>query len=404
MGCLSSHEAHESQEAPVNSTGERLTVIVVHYNPQQFKRRAEVVNQCLQRLADTRQRIQNSSVSLNIIGVELIYGERSSEITMIDGVNLVQRYVPEKQVMWSKEQLVNLAIRSLRADEKYVAWIDSDVEFVDDSWVKMTIDKLSEEPLAFAQLWTTCDMLGRDGNKKKGMTFNSFTAQKEKGKSYISVSNRKVDDYWHPGFAWAATMEALKRTDYLIDKTLGSADRHMAMAFLERAAETVPENMDQTYRNQVMDWQQKVVDNKIALKVVPTHIKHHWHGKLKNRQYMRRWDLLTKHKFNPTKHLKWNKGTGLYDWDDDCPLDLLEEIMEYFGNRQEDSSDSSDSDSSHSHSSHSLHNEEGNDNIINVNECDEQGENDGDGGDDGGCSEHNDEGNNEIGNAMDFYG
>ena len=122
MGCLTSKEAdtqetQDTQEILVtNSTAERLSVIVVHYNPQQFKRRAELVNQCLQRLADTRHRLQNSTASLNIIGVELIYGERSSEIAMIDGVNLIQKYVPEKQVMWSKEQvggLANILLKSI---------------------------------------------------------------------------------------------------------------------------------------------------------------------------------------------------------------------------------------------------------------------------------------------------
>ena len=197
MGCcFSSHEknaggTHESHQSPVaDSTQERLTVIVVHYNPQQFKRRAELVNQCLSRLAETRKRLRDSSVGLNIIGVELIYGERSSEITLLDGVNLMQRYVPEKQVMWSKEQLVNLAIRNLPADEKFVAWIDSDVEFVNDppTWVAQTIEVLSKQPLAFAQLWTTCDMLGKDGTKKKGLTFSSFAAQKEKGKTHTKYT------------------------------------------------------------------------------------------------------------------------------------------------------------------------------------------------------------------------
>ena len=120
---------------------------------------------------------------------------------------------------------------------------------------------------------------------------------------------------------------------------------------------------------------------------------------------MGRWELLKKHRFSPSKHLKWNQGAGLYFWDDDCPLELLTEIMEYFGKRQEDSSDS-DSDSSSSDSSHhsSHHGEEGADGFG------DDGGGGFEGDADGFDGEYNDEGNDiesavdDIGNAMDFYG
>jgi hypothetical protein len=368
MGCKQSKSTTDYVEQPERSIVEStLNVIVVHYNPQRFKRRAALINECLQRLSDTRKRLQSSSeFRLNVVAVELIYENENdnpdvqfdsqdgiemthsipnkSEImkTVDHDVQIIRRTVESKQVMWSKEQLINIAIRSLPEDEKYVAWIDSDVSFTDDSWVSKAIMSLSKQPLAFGQLWSTCDMLGPDGEAQKGMTMTSFAQQKALGKTYVSCSNRQVDEYWHPGFAWVATMAALKKTGCLIDKTLGSADRHMAMAFLGRASETVPDNIHINYKSQVIEWQQRVVRHKIKLIVVPVHIKHHWHGSLRRRRYMERWDILARHRFDPDRHLTFNRKTDLYTWDHSCPEELLDAVNEYFESRQEDSLDDED--------------------------------------------------------------
>jgi len=301
------------------------------------------VNECLQRLSETKTRLAvDSTFELNIVATELIYcddpsDQVQSEISPLQNVQIVSTVVPSGQVMWSKEQLINLVLRDLPEDEQYVAWIDSDVAFTDDSWVSNAILKLSLHPLAFGQLWSTCDMLGPDARVQKGTTVKSFAQQKEEGKSYISCSNRQVNDYWHPGFAWCATVEALKRTNFLIDKTLGSADRHMAMSFLGRAAETVPDNIHVNYKHHILAWEKSVLENDIALILIPNHIVHHWHGSLKHRAYMGRWGLLAKHRFDPSRHLLWNQQKGLYYWDPSCPLELQEEIVEYFQNRREDS-------------------------------------------------------------------
>lgn len=336
MGC---------RQSSLTSADNRLTVIVVHYNPQQFKRRAFLMNECLKRLSETQRRIAASSdFRLNIVAVELLYKDkikaRKSEITLrVPGVRVIRRTVDSQEVMWSKEQLINLAIRTLPdEDEKYVAWIDSDIAFHDDSWVSSAITTLSQHPLAFGQLWSTCDMLGPNDEKTE-MTVTSFAQQKANGRSYISCSNRQVDDYWHPGFAWCATMSALRKTEYLIDKTLGSADRHMAMSFLGRARETVPDNVHANYLEQVMKWQDRVLKNNIQLVGIQARIKHYWHGPLHRRKYMGRWNILARHKFDPNKHLKLDQDRELYIWDESCPEELQTEIDDYFLERQEDSAE-----------------------------------------------------------------
>jgi len=336
MGCKQSTPT--AAEHKISRVDARLTVIIVHYNPQHYKRRAQLVNECLQRLTRTKARL-SSPRTLEIVAVELTYGHHKPEILPVDDVRIIRRNVPERQVMWSKEQLINLAIRSLPQDDEYIAWIDSDIGFTDDSWVSKAILALSRHPLAFGQLWTTCDMLGPDGRRQEGMTMTSFAQQRAAGKTYVSTSNRQVDEYWHPGFAWIATRRALEATGGLIDRTLGSADRHMAMSFLGRAAETVPENVHTSYKKQVLEWQQKVNEHGIEFIVVPVHIQHFWHGPMRRRLYMERWDVLAKHKYDPYRYLQWNPGDSLYYWSEECPDELMEDVMDYFEHRQEDSHD-----------------------------------------------------------------
>lgn len=187
----------------------------------------------------------------------------------------------------------------MAADAKYVAWIDSDIAFENDDWVKDSIAVLSKHDNAFGQLWKTCDMLGPGDDKHENpetlMTVTSFSAQHASGKDYSSRHNTD-QEYWHPGFAWIATISAVKKVNGLIDKTLGSADRHMAMSFLGLAVETVPDGISETYLDQVLQWQDCVANAGIELVNVPCHISHYWHGPMRRRLYMERWKILVQHR------------------------------------------------------------------------------------------------------------
>jgi len=327
-----------------------LTVIVVHYNPCQYKRRAVLVNDCISRLCDKKGQLCHKARTsrstrvvpkLHIVAVELTYGDQDPDIVPREEVDLIRRSVAVRDVMWSKEQLINLAIKRLPAHCKYISWMDSDIAFIDDEWVESTIGVLSTHPKSFAQLWATCDMLGPDGNPQLRVT--SFAQQYTIGKTYQDVAN-KHKEYWHPGFVWAATREALECTNGLIAQTLGSADRHMAMAFLNRAAETVPKGLHASYRTQVLNWEQLVQLCGIELVVVPLKICHFFHGSMKHRQYMERWDILKVCKFDLLEHLQHDPDQDLYVWSDSCPYLLVQMVSDYFQQRQEDSDETDDAD------------------------------------------------------------
>jgi len=55
----------------------------------------------------------------------------------------------------------------------------------------------------------------------------------------------------------------------------------------------------------------------------------------KNRKYAERWEILVKYNFDPFIHIK-NNNTGLLVPTDNCPREMLDEIMNYFKERNED--------------------------------------------------------------------
>jgi hypothetical protein len=341
------------------SSSESVTAIVVHFNPSKYVRRAVLVNECIQHLVETQLRLSDvpnadttngspppsKKVGLDITVVELCYGSDEPQIdpNNYPTVKTICCRCDAKHKMWSKEQLINIALddQYLSPETRYVAWIDSDIAFTNDSWVNDVAECLSKHDFAFGQIWSTCEMLGPEEHSyEPKVTVTSFCAQYAAGKSYAARNNTDRE-YWHPGFAWMATVAAVRATQGLISQTLGSADRHMAMSFLGSVIETVPDGLSEGYLDQVLTWQEYVKEHKIELVHVPCHIQHFWHGPMKQRKYMERFEILKKHKFDPRIHLR-HHYTGLYLWTESCPLELLQDVASYFDERLEDSTIISD--------------------------------------------------------------
>jgi len=67
--------------------------------------------------------------------------------------------------VWLKENLVNIGVKELPADWKYMAWIDADIEFRNQKWVQDTVDELKLYDIV--QMFQTCVNLGPSGEALK---------------------------------------------------------------------------------------------------------------------------------------------------------------------------------------------------------------------------------------------
>lgn len=337
--------------------GSKLHVILPISNPLNFRIREQRFHECLKKL----QRVAN----INILVVRLNY-ENDILLKVYDKKTHIELVLSttRENILWSKENLINIGINYIKHNiigseiieenkklvyaETFIAWIDADIDFMSRSWVSDAINELrllETKGGGFIQLFSQANFLGPKNEIIR--TLNSFCYQRSLGKTYREVSNVN-HDYWHPGFAWASTLNTLIKFNknniqkdedenyYLIDKTIGGADRHMAMSFLGQADQTVPKEISQQYRQAILDWQSIALHNEMKTNYIPGIINHYWHGDLLNRKYVERWEILAKNDFIPDDFI-YRSCDKLLIYRNNEKTELQKGIYQYFLERNEDS-------------------------------------------------------------------
>ena len=227
--------------------------------------------------------------------------------------------------VWMKEKLINVGIKNLPDEWKYVAWIDADITFLNPDWVQDTIEALQTNDIV--QLFRTAVNLGP----------NNEAIKIDKGFGYMHTDSGtpyiKTDKYgyWHPGYAWACTRSAFKGMgSSLLDwAILGSGDRHMAMAWIGRVLDSCPGTIHLNYKIMLMEYQYKCKNFKVSY--VPGTILHHWHGRFEDRKYKERWNVLIQHAFNPIEDITMSLNLT------PAGKRMEQDLKAYFEGRKEDS-------------------------------------------------------------------
>ena len=120
----------------------------------------------------------------------------------------------------------------------------------------------------------------------------------------------------------------------LYDKgILGAGDHAMSFAFIGNCEGNCNPGTSQDYKDSLRAFSLKC--SGLRLGYVPGVIRHHFHGSKKNRKYSERWKILVNHQYSPLLHITTNKD-GLLVPTKECPAEMLQEIMTYFEERNED--------------------------------------------------------------------
>lgn len=263
--------------------------------------------------------------------VEVQNGNRDFQVTQKNNQYHLQLRTNDE--IWIKENALNLLINRLTPNWpnwKYVAWIDADIEFTCKDWVEETIEELQVS--SWVQMFMTAVDLGPDGQAletHKGFMY-SFWNDLPSNNNYSS---------WHPGYAWAATRESLNGVGLLIDGAiLGAGDRHMAMALIGKAKDSINLKLHPDYKDMVLSWELRANQHvRQRVGYVKGNIVHYWHGKKRDRRYHDRWQILIKHHFSPYRHV-YRDWQGLWQFDIDA-IHLRNDIKKYLRARNEDSID-----------------------------------------------------------------
>lgn len=230
--------------------------------------------------------------------------------------------------VWIKENLINIAIRYLPKDWKYVSWIDADLTFLNENWVNDTINLL--KTFDVVQLFQTAINMGPDGEAMKIDQGFGFMATRS-GRPYHK--NAKYG-FWHPGYAWAIRRSTFDTWGGLLDiGILGSGDRHMALSLIEKGDYSYHGGVSEEYKKAVLEFQNKCTGMKLSY--VPGTIMHHFHGSLKDRQYVDRWLILVKHDYKPYIDTYYDSNHVLRLTE--SGKRMQSDILDYFWERKEDS-------------------------------------------------------------------
>jgi hypothetical protein len=299
-----------------------LHVITARYNPHRYDTPDRIYR-------DWVEHMLASGVHLTVVEVQV--GDRDFTAAL-PGVHHIG--VRARGFAWQKESPINVGLMQLPAGWKYAAWIDSDVWFRRADWATETVHALQHYDVI--QPWSDCYDLGpNDEHMDVHRSFGRIWHERGPIMQGPNAGNSPYK-FAHPGFAWAATRRALEGTSGLIDTAaLGAGDHHMAMALIGRVADSIHGGMTEGYREPLLRWQERAEQHiRRNLGYLPGTIEHRFHGRKADRNYVGRWDILARHKFDPATDLKRNLF-GIYEMAGNKP-ELERDIDRYFRDRNED--------------------------------------------------------------------
>jgi hypothetical protein len=289
-----------------------------------------------------------TAAEVKLITVEQAFGDRPFVVT--DRDNPMHLQVRSEDELWHKENMINLGINylmQLDPDAKYVAWVDADVfpMMPPRQWFLETYHALQHYQVV--QMFEYAQDLDPRFNPIGNLHMGFMAAWVNGGyklpdrSGYFRMGCEK--DYYtrhgHPGYAWAATVEALSHLGGLIDKSiLGAGDRHMALSLVGAVAQSIPQQMSEGYVKTLTQWQERAARwIKRDVGYVGGTITHYWHGKKVNRGYVDRWKILIDNVYDPNTDLK-KDAQGLYQLETytDRQIMLRDQIRTYFRSRNED--------------------------------------------------------------------
>jgi hypothetical protein len=316
------YETNTNKLAILNNTpiDNILHVIIVISNPCLYAKRYILAKQFIRRF-DIEENIK-------LYVVELAYKNNNFYITDEKNKNHLRIRTISNEI-WHKENLINMGIKLLPSNWKAFAWIDADIEFDNSNWALDTL-KILNGYKDVVQLYSHA--IDMDNNEKTMNVFTSFGYQYHYKKPYII--SKDITNYWHPGFAWAMTRKLYDKIGSIYDVSiLGSGDNNMALSFIGKGLTSVNEKATDGYKQSILDFENKCKN--VRLGYVPGVIKHYYHGSKANRKYNDRWKILINYNYDPFIHITKNKE-GLIIPTKDCPKKLLEDIFNYFKERNED--------------------------------------------------------------------
>jgi len=323
-----------------------LWVVTSYYNPAGYKRR-------LQNFKAFRRHL---NAPLMVVELAKAGQHQLSE----DEGDIVLSLTGEDGI-WQKERLLNIGIAELPRHVEYVAWVDCDVIFDDENWVDIAKSRL-EKNGGLLQLFDTAIHLPREVDARslsrqlcresvpiltgvsvaRAIRASIFDENKVKfGASRAALDDgsyyRAVDRHNSYGLAWSALRTTIERCGHYDKNIIGGGDSMHVFSALSGLNEFWSlRSYTEKQKLDAMLWEQKAKSVGLFSNIdsLEQKIYHMWHGDIANRNYRGRFDILSRHGFDPTKDIEI-AGNGAWRWTDP-QSELAREVGAYFFSRRED--------------------------------------------------------------------
>lgn len=275
--------------------------------------------------------------ALPLLAIELAFGEAPFQLQE-DSADMVLS-LRGGDVLWQKERLLNLAIAALPAECDKVVWLDADVLFEDSSWVAKTADLLEHHVVVQPFSRSARLLAGETSIDIDKLPIGSGEHEVLHGMAY-GVAHKGLDSlrrylvHGHSGYAWAARRSLLSKHGLYDANVLGNGDLNIAHAMFGGSRYLKTDRLSTHAKRHVERWADAFfADVQGSVGFVEGTVYHLWHGKVADRRYIDRLDVLVEHDFDPERELCHDGGA--YRWRG-SKHGLFQVCREYFERRRED--------------------------------------------------------------------
>jgi hypothetical protein len=286
-------------------------------------------------------RDNSKSQGLNLVAVELAFDDDPFTLKKdMDAEILIQiRGTREKNLVWQKERLLNIGLGRLPQDCDKVCWVDCDIIFKNDHWIKETSELLGKyvvvQPFEYvARLPKGVYDLSEDELGRLGI--GDMENKKCQSYSYKTVTNTTTNSM--VGFVWAMRRAFIQKNLFYDSDPTGNQDEIMAYSFVSGR---IPDYVTvRRFLNDAMRSDHDMYASKVYKEVQGSvyysggTILHLWYGSMKHRLYVTRCKILQIFSFDPSRDIRVGHN-GLWEWSSDKP-ELHKAIGEYLERRNED--------------------------------------------------------------------
>jgi hypothetical protein len=301
--------------------------ITSYYNPVRYKRRL------------ANYRIFRENLAVPLVTMELSF-DGHFELTEGDADVLIQ--ISGGAVLWQKERLLNVALKSVPPNVSNIAWLDCDVIFGRSDWV----DAANEQLNKFNVIQLFSDIV--DLNREDHLGNCHHTPPSAHGIVGLISENRFRQSDVMPrarqnrrgfavgGLAWAVRRQILEQHGFYDAMIAGGGSRAQVTALYANFDEYMDAvHLNAAQREHYLKWAvpyHRSVGERVGH--VAGRVYHLWHGDIDNRNYGGRHRGLVEYNFNPNIDIAIGSN-GAWQWARSRP-DLEKFLTNFFIGRAED--------------------------------------------------------------------